>query len=172
MKHVFFNLTQWVKSLFIKNKQNKVVEQNVSTTIKEDEPSIINLKNIIIENQSNQDEELDETPCIQVFNGAKTFVKKRKPFLIGKNSYLLTEKEVVYYNIIREGTFQKGFINEYDLYVSFLIQKYGDISFEQIAKFMNQINNQPGAYQFRLLKSLENKGLIRKQKGKIFTVVR
>jgi len=170
MKRVFFNLTQWVKSLFIKNKQNKVVEQNVATPIQEDEHSIINLKNIIIENQSNKDEEIDETPSLEVLNSSKTFKKKRKQVLIGKNSYFLTEKELIYYDIIVEATLRKGFINEYDLYVSFLIEKHGYISIEQIESFMNQINYQPSAYQFRLLKSLQNKGLISKHKGKIFTV--
>jgi hypothetical protein len=74
----------------------------------------------------------------------------------------------VYYNIIRDATINKGFVNEYDLYVSFLIAKYGNVSSDQISRFMNHINNQPSAYQFRLLNSLQSKGLIGKHKGKIF----
>lgn len=106
---------------------------------------------------------MPETENVETHN----FSKKIKEVIIHDNSYFLTDKQYLYYKIIENATLEKGYINEYQLYVAFLVEKYGKLTHQDISKMMENIKHQPAAYQSKILKKLINLDLIVKHKGKI-----
>lgn len=149
MKRLLINFTNWIKSIFNSKKKQQPEQVKASTAFEE----IYQLHDI----------NLPETENVETHN----FSKKIKEVIIHDNSYFLTDKQYLYYKIIENATLEKGYINEYQLYVAFLVEKYGKLTHQDISKMMENIKHQPAAYQSKILKKLINLDLIVKHKGKI-----
>jgi hypothetical protein len=151
MKKVFLKLGFWIRCFFIKKSEKQIETEKISNDSK------------VNDNQNDLKEENKLISKIEVEkNGLKFFTTKDKLLCISTGEiFKLTEKQLLFYNIIKKLQELYGFASSKSILTSFLSIKYKNLSDEEYFNILVK-SNQKLSIHNKTLKGMFKVGLLEK----------